>query len=109
MLEILLLVYLCRSLGRTLRDKGRSPGWYQFLLVVLWFGGEVFGAIVAVAVFRLEGAGSYLGALVGAAGGATLAFVIAHSLGPVHVAGPPGFGVVQAPPTPQRAPDPSEL
>ena len=105
MLEILLLVYLCRHIGRTLRDKGRSPGLYQFLLVAMWFGGEIFGAIVAVAVLGVDGAGAYLGALVGAAGGATIAFVIANSLAPAASAAPPGFAVMPAAP----ARDPSEL
>jgi hypothetical protein len=105
MLEILLLIYLCKHVGRKLRDKGRSPGMYQFLLVALWFGGEIFGAIVAVAVLGLEGAGGYLGALVGAPGGATIAFVIANSLPPAAPAGPPGFAVVPVPP----GRDPSEL
>jgi hypothetical protein len=104
-LEILFLVYLCRKLGAILRAKGRSAGGYQFLLVVLWFGGEIFGAVVTVAVLRMDGAPAYLGALLGAAGGATLAFVIANSLGPVVSEGPPGFAVVQ----PTRIPDRSEL
>ena len=104
MLEILFLVYLCRQLGQTLRAKGRSAGWYQFLLVVLWFGGELFGGIVSL-LLGIDGLGMYLGALLGAAGGAAIAFVIAHSLGAVSPSGPPGFAVMPVPPTR----DPSEL
>ncbi len=103
-LEILFLVYLCKSLGQKLRDKGRSAGWYQFLLVVLWFGGEIFGGVVAL-VFGIDGLGMYLGALLGAAGGATIAFVIANSLAPLSPHGAPGFAVVPVPPVR----DPSEL
>lgn len=105
MLEIILLFFLCRRLGEILRAKGRSPGWYQFLLVVLWFGGELFGAIVTVAVFQVDGLALYLGAILGAAGGALLAFVIANSIPPMTPLGPPGFAVIQ----PTRAPDRSEL
>jgi hypothetical protein len=101
-LEILFLVYLCRQLGRTLRDKGRSAGWYQFLLVVLWFGGEFFGGIVAL-VLGIDGLGIYLGALLGAAGGAVIGFVVAHSLPPVSPDGPPGFAVMPVPPAPDRS------
>ena len=104
MLEILLLVYLCRQLGQTLRAKGRSAAWYQFLLVVLWFGGELFGGVVAL-ILGIDGIGMYLGALLGAAGGAAIGFVIAHSLPPVPAQGPPGFAVMPVPP----ARDPSEL
>ena len=105
MLEILLLVYLCKELGKILRAKGRSAGWFQFLLVVLWFGGEVFGAVVAV-ILGIDGGGAiYLAALLGAAGGAVLGFVIAKSVAPAAPAGPMGFEVVG----PARAPESSEL
>ena len=104
-MEILLLIYLCRRLGAILRAKGRSPGWYQFLMVLLWFGGEIFGAVVTVAVLRMDGGPAYLGALVGAAGAAVLAFVIANSLAPTTPEGPQGFAVVQT----ARTPDRSEL
>ena len=45
MLEIIIVWQLCKKIGNILRDKGRSPGLYQFLTVVLWFGGEVTGMI----------------------------------------------------------------
>ena len=96
MLEILLLVYLCKQIGKILRDKGRSAGWFQFLLVVLWLGGEFFGAMVAV-VLGVDGSGGvYLAALLGAAGGAVLAFVIAKSVAPASAKEPPAFEVVQS-------------
>ena len=105
MLEVLLLIYLSRRLGEIVRAKGRSAGWYQFLLVVLWFGGEIFGAVVTVTVFRADGLAAYLGAIVGAAGGAVLGFVIANSVAPATHQGSPGFAVLQA----DRTPDRSEL
>ena len=105
MLEILLLIYLCRELGKILRAKGRSAGWFQFLLVILWFGGEFFGAVAAVIIGFEDGPAIYLGALLGAAGGAVLGFVIAKSVAPALPQGPPGFEVVGS----VRRPEPSEL
>ena len=105
MLEILLLVYLCKQVGKILRDKGRSAGWFQFLMVVLWLGGEFVGAMVAVALGVGEAGGVYLGALLGAAGGAVLGFVIAKSVAPASAKQPPAFEVIQR----VRAPAPGEL
>src|SRR4051812_37574450 len=88
MLEILLLVYLCKRLGVMLRGKGRSPGWWQFLLVVCWFGGELVGALTMVFIVAEPGTGfdatAYLGALLGAAGGTTFVFVLANHLAPAN-------------------------
>ena len=70
MLEILLLIYLCKKLGDMIRAKGRSAGWYQFLLVFAWFVGEFMGAVLGVMLAGLDGAPLYLGALFGAAAGA---------------------------------------
>src|SRR4051794_21043587 len=47
MIEILLLISLCRKIGDRAREKGLSPGWYKFFVVVAWFGGELMGAIAA--------------------------------------------------------------
>jgi hypothetical protein len=116
-LEILFLVYLCKQLGRKLRAKGRSAGWFQFLLVVAWFAGEIMGAVVAAGVLD-DGSGefhpvAYLGALLGAACGATAVFLLARSLPGEADHGPPGFPVtgVVPPAYPQYPPgrDPGEL
>lgn len=83
MLEIIALVLLTRKIGQILEAKGRKSGWFKVLTVVLWFGGEIAGAIVvAVATGGAEGAQVYVGALVGAVLGAVLAFVIASSAAP---------------------------
>ncbi len=71
MLEILCLVWLCRSIGNNLRAKGRRPGWYQFLAVLLYFVGLFTGALAGalletgniIYVFTL--AGGVFGALTG--------------------------------------------
>jgi hypothetical protein len=80
MIEILLIRALVKAIGRLLRDKGRSPGLFQFLAVVLWIGGEVTGGVVGV-VLEL-GNGAYVLALLGAASGAGLSWVIAKAAKP---------------------------
>lgn len=117
MIEILILVYLCKRLGEMLRAKARSAGWFQFLLVVAFLAGEVMGGIVALGVLdvgpgRIHPA-AYLGALLGAACGAAAVFLIAWSLPGLTTHAPQGFtvGDVAQRPYPQYPPgrDPSEL
>ena len=45
MLEIFLLIFLCRKMGEIMRGKARNPIGLQILTVCGWFGGEIFGAI----------------------------------------------------------------
>ncbi|MEQ8788217.1 MAG: hypothetical protein RIC55_18050 [Pirellulaceae bacterium] len=51
MLEILLIVGLCKGMGNLMRGKGRSPLLMQILVVVSWFGGEFCG-IIGYMVFQ---------------------------------------------------------
>lgn len=85
-----------------LRSKGRNPMGLQIALVVLWFVGELVGAIAAVVIAAIAAGGggdgvsplAYLGALLGAGCAATSVFVIAHfisSRAPVDQTG--GFPV----------------
>lgn len=82
MLEIILLIFLCKKIGAIIREKGRSPVAFQVLTVFLWFGGEIAGAVVGIIVSGNEepGPAAYIFALVGAAVGATIAFLIASNL-----------------------------
>lgn len=100
MLEILLLMFLCKHLRAVLRAKGRPAGWFQLLLVCCWFIGEVMGAIAMVVILRSPGfdATAYLGALLGAAAGAVIVLVIAHSLAPAVPKPLQAFPVVQSEP-----------
>ncbi len=92
MLEIILLFYLCKNLGRKLREKGRKPLLYQIMLVLMWIGGEIAGAIVAAVVYVVvQGQAPpdfslpiYLGAIVGAASGAAFCFMIVWLLPPAY-------------------------
>ena len=89
MLEILLIVFMCRRIGTIMRQKGRRPVWFQIALVLLWFGGEIGGGLAAAVFQAMTGpAGSgggmqiYLCALLGAGTGAGMAFLIAKSAAP---------------------------
>lgn len=91
MLEILVLIFLCRALGRKLRDKGRKPLMFQIMLVVMWIGGEFCAGVVAGIVQVIQhgdadfepGLPVYLAAIAGAALGAGACFLIVHFLPPV--------------------------
>lgn len=88
MLEIVILYFLCKNIGTRMRAKGYKPIWLQILMVLMWFGGEVFGAMVAVIVgmivsppanietFEPPMLPAYLGALAGAACAAGIIFTI---------------------------------
>lgn len=83
MIEILLLVALTRKIGRICEEKGRKAVGFKALTVMLWFGGEIVGAVIGVSS-GVEGLGVYLFALVGAAIGAGISVLIANNLTPVQ-------------------------
>ena len=78
MLEILLLVFLAKKIGKIAEEKGRRPGRFKTLLVALWFAGEILGFII---VILLSGTTlmAYLFALFCGAIGAVVSFEIAKS------------------------------
>jgi hypothetical protein len=87
MLDLLILIGLGRNLGAKARAKGHKAGYYQFLLVLFWFGAEI-GAGAAIMLY-LAMAGEdpeeylfliWVGAIAGAALGAWGAFKIVSSL-----------------------------
>src|SRR5690348_11305367 len=87
MLEILGLIALCKSIGRILERKGRRSGWFKFLVVIAWFGGEFVGAILAAIVAVIVNpqreppmGAIYITALVCAAASVGLVFLIASLL-----------------------------
>lgn len=87
MLEIVLLIYLCKKMGDKLRAKGRKPFPFQLMVVGFWFVSEFLGAVVVSAVLMIMGTDpmplAYVGALVGAAMGAAAAFFIASRMPPL--------------------------
>jgi membrane protein DedA with SNARE-associated domain len=91
MLEIILLIFLTRHVGEIVVSKGRKAGWYKFMTVLLWIGGEVTGAIIGGIVAAVSHSGTfvvYILALLGAAAGAGISVLIARSLS-AHLYDPP--------------------
>jgi hypothetical protein len=88
MLEIILLIFLCSAIGKMARARGRTAGGYQFMLVMFWIIGEVLGFIMGLALTEGGRGDAFLllvmCALVGAACGAGLAFLIVGSLPSVN-------------------------
>ncbi|MHB1571842.1 MAG: hypothetical protein ACYC0H_21920 [Solirubrobacteraceae bacterium] len=91
MLEIIILVTLAKKIGAIVEAKGRKKGRYQFMLVVFWFGGEIFGAIVGAIISEIalenEGPGqllAYAFAILCAILGVVIAFLIAKNLEPLN-------------------------
>jgi hypothetical protein len=81
MLEILLIWFLARKIGSLVNDKGYSALPFQVMFVLLWIGGELFGAVAGAVLSQGRSFGpAYLLALVGAAGGAGVAFIIAAAM-----------------------------
>lgn len=80
MLEILLVYHLCGVIGTKLRKKHVKPTPYQWLLAISWFGGEFFGGFVAGMLGKGDTGFVYLFALVGAAIGAMITFIVVGSV-----------------------------
>jgi hypothetical protein len=91
-LEILLLRALYKSLSATAVTKGR-PGTWGLLGVLFWVGGELLGFIIG-SLLGME-LGAYGIALLFAAGGAGISYLIVNSLGSLAVddAAPDAGGV----------------
>lgn len=89
MIEIMVLIHFCKKMGALCRSRGRKAGWFQFLLVLAWFGGEFFAAIFASVVYMMV-AGRfdeeppflivYISALLGAGLGAWSIFLLVKML-----------------------------
>jgi hypothetical protein len=92
MLEIILLIFLTRRIGEIVEEKGRKTIWFKVLTVALWIGGEITGAIIGAIVAAVSGVSDiliYVFALLGAAVGAGIAFIIAKSVSPLTYIAPP--------------------
>ena len=54
MIEILVLIFLTRSIGRLALRKGLSPGTWKFYSVLAWFLGEIGGLFLGVWLFGTD-------------------------------------------------------
>lgn len=51
MIEIIVLIFLAKEIGRLALSKGLKPGWWKFYLVLGWIVGEFIGLIFGVMIF----------------------------------------------------------
>ncbi len=51
MLEIIALIFLTKNMGTLAIQKGLKPGPWKLYTVLAWFGAEIVGAIIGVALF----------------------------------------------------------
>ncbi len=72
MLEILLLIYLCKKNAQNAYQRGASEGLYKLITVLLWFGGEIMGMLLGLG-FGFGTYGAYFMAILFAGAGAFLA------------------------------------
>lgn len=86
MLEIFVVLAASRHIASMMKQKGRSPALFVALFVVLWFCGEILGAIFGVAMmsarhgpenesFKIV---AYVCALLGALVGGAVGYLVAH-------------------------------
>jgi hypothetical protein len=74
-LELFILIAMCRYLNRTATAKGR-PGWpFAVLMVFAWVAAGITGAVIGYLVEGATGGGYSLGALLGYVIGVAMACV----------------------------------
>lgn len=54
MLDIIILIFLARSIGALAEQKGLKPGPWKVYLVLAWLGGEVAGIFLGLLLFGIE-------------------------------------------------------
>ena len=82
MIELIVIWKLATSIGNIASQKGLKKLGYQIMAIILWLCGEIFGAIVLPTFLGTNGSFwlIYLYALVGAAIGAGVAFLVMRLL-----------------------------
>lgn len=51
MLEIIALIFLSREIGKIAERKGLKPGKWKLYMVLVWFGAEIIGWVIALSLF----------------------------------------------------------
>lgn len=82
MIELIVIWKLATGIGNIASQKGLKKLGYQIMAVILWLCGEIFGAILGGTVLGTNGSFwlNYLFALVGAAIGAGITFLVMYLL-----------------------------
>lgn len=79
MLEIILLIYLTKNIGRIASEKGYAPGLYKTLSVISWIFFEIIGLIFGIILVG-EGFGVYGFGLLGAGFGYLMIYLYVTGL-----------------------------
>ncbi len=94
MIEIVVIVLVSIKIAFMMKEKGRNAAGYIVLFIGLWAGGEIIGAVAGVLFEASQNPGGLdsgvsfvilIFALIGAAIGGTIGYVIAHSMPPLEV------------------------
>jgi hypothetical protein len=79
MLEILAIIGLSKKIGNIAFDKGLKKTPYIIIMIALWVVLEIVGAVIGTLIFGEETLMVYLCAVLGAATGALLGYLIVNS------------------------------
>ena len=78
MLEIIILIFLTKEIGRLAHSKGLKPGTWKIYTVAGWIISEIIGVIVGVMIFGVDNIFSVI--LVGLTFAITSYFIIKAQL-----------------------------
>ncbi len=81
MLEILVLIFLCKNNASLVKKRGGTPWVYVLLTILLWVGFELIGALIGSLIFGDELI-VYLFALAGGICGAIISYMLAKNVKP---------------------------
>lgn len=80
MLEILLVVYLAKRIGKIAEKLGHKKRPHILFFILMWLAGEFIGAALGVFLFKGNMIPAYILALIGAALGTVIAFNVVQKL-----------------------------
>jgi len=86
MLEIIAIIFLGKKISEIVKAKGHNPTGYVILMVVLWIGLELTGAVIGALLIG-DGPALYIFAIIGGIMGAAIAYAIADNVKPAAVKG----------------------
>lgn len=78
MLEIIILIFLTKEIGRLANSKGLKPGTWKIYTIAGWVTSEIIGVIIGVMIFGTDNLFSV--AMVGLAFAITSYFIIKAQL-----------------------------
>ncbi|MDR0548559.1 MAG: hypothetical protein LBI10_03995, partial [Deltaproteobacteria bacterium] len=79
MLEILALFFLISKNSKNAISRGRKPGLFIFLAILLWLGLEFLGGLIGYLATNGERLPTYLFALMGGLSGGVISYFIAKN------------------------------